>query len=1064
MPTPHTSVLPLPKSWDEFEDIVLAIYKRKWQDPDAQRYGRSGQAQNGVDIYGQPKNSDKYEAVQCKRYEDNRLTLRIIEAEAVKVESFVVEISKYIIATTASRDTKIQDDVLSLNEKRKSENKFLVHVVFWEDICEDLTNNYELLIKYCGEWRRIFQEHEEKSKIISFKAAKENYLKILKNHFDEVTFGGRIAVDEPEIAQPLKLTQVFVIPDIEEESPRSTQNNRQEKLRQVHQSEQPEPTRRKISAKELFKDGNTQRVLLLGEPGSGKTALINYFVLMLCGQESKASNEKEQLIFNKIPRPHCIGLSDEIDWLPIVIRAQDLARHPEMSILDFIRDFAETTLSCSSLSREFFEYWLKNGTSLILFDGLDEVPKDDQSRVANRIKAFLENYDKNLAIITARPAGNPGQYFRIEQFPRYRIQPFDNGQIKYFIHLWYDSHCSDKTEAERRKANLRKALFENERVKLLARTPLLLTIILLIHRDSVQLPKERCDLYKCAINTLLVSWDKEKKLSSHNVLEYLKLDDLRWLMTRLAYWIHTQGEIANQEGGTLITQDQLIEQLSEYIKDEKKVKSHQAEAEAERFLQEIVRDRAGLISKQGDGCYAFVHKTFQEYLAAEYLCNRARERCEFERLLSEVQSHLHNPHWREVILLLVAQLTGEKAAGMIRAILQCGSEHERWLHRDLLFAGRCLTENPKQLGQVAPQLVIEILTRLVELEAKGSFPVGWKIRQQIPDILLSLSATQFEAEALRIINSSSSTISPKQLVMYRLALGNHQEAINELLPLFKEKNTSDSAIEILEKVVKYSNISDFLIQRLFSGFKDELGIAKALRKLGYRGEWEEWLNHVLMNDDYEDYNNHLNFESATKQCIEEAEAMHSEIEPLLSELRNKSDSVIDPLIEWLDYGEYGVSEYVAKALGKASHDSRLIERKLLAKLHDESFWERGSVIEALGYLSDPSEDVVSTLVKRLHHHEDEFVRASAAKALGLLGISPDFVLDHLLNSFGYLNTFGDEYTDGWYFNSVVFEALVQLNKTFPLVTSAVAQWIEQHQDKEYVKDGIDALWNMVEGG
>ncbi len=289
-----------------------------------------------------------------------------------------------------------------------------------------------------------------------------------------------------------------------------------------------------------------------------------------------------------------------------------------------------------------------------------------------------------------------------------------------------------------------------------------------------------------------------------------------------------------------------------------------------------------------------------------------------------------------------------------------------------------LTENPKQLGQLAPQLVIEILTRLVELEAKGSFPVGWKIRQQIPDILLSLSATQFEAEALRIINSSSSAISPKQLVMYRLALGNHQEAINELLPLFK--------------------------------------------------------------------------------------AMHSEIKPLLSELRNKSDSVIDPLIEWLDYGEYGVSEYVAKALGKASHASRLIERKLLAKLHDESFRGRGNVIEALGYLSDPSEDVVSTLVKLLHYDGDEFVRASAAKALGLLGISPDFVLEHLLNSFGYLNTCGGEYTDGWYFNFVVFEVLVQLNKTFPLVTSAVAQWIEQHQDKEYVKDGIDALWNMVEGG
>ncbi|WP_442786351.1 restriction endonuclease [Leptothoe sp. PORK10 BA2] len=71
MPVPSTSDLPKPKSWDEFEDIVWEVYARKWQDPHTQRYGRSGQAQNGVDIYGQQnssKSSNSYIAIQCKRY------------------------------------------------------------------------------------------------------------------------------------------------------------------------------------------------------------------------------------------------------------------------------------------------------------------------------------------------------------------------------------------------------------------------------------------------------------------------------------------------------------------------------------------------------------------------------------------------------------------------------------------------------------------------------------------------------------------------------------------------------------------------------------------------------------------------------------------------------------------------------------------------------------------------------------------------------------------------------------------------------------------------------------
>jgi hypothetical protein len=161
MPTPSTSDLPKPKSWDEFEDIVWEIYTRRWPDSHAQRYGRSGQAQNGIDIYGQENHSGNYIAVQCKRYEDKKLNSQTIQAEITKAEGFSSPISKYLIATTTSRDTKIQDFIRLLNKKRKLENKFTVHVSFWEDICSYLAEqtNYDLLKKYYSEWGRIFTDH-----------------------------------------------------------------------------------------------------------------------------------------------------------------------------------------------------------------------------------------------------------------------------------------------------------------------------------------------------------------------------------------------------------------------------------------------------------------------------------------------------------------------------------------------------------------------------------------------------------------------------------------------------------------------------------------------------------------------------------------------------------------------------------------------------------------------------------------------------------------------------------------------------------------------------------------
>ena len=126
-------------------------------------------------------------------------------------------------------------------------------------------------------------------------------------------------------------------------------------------------------------------------------------------------------------------------------------------------------------------------------------------------------------------------FFRTEEFPHYELQRFDDEKIERFINNWYDSRFLDNTEAERRQDSLRKALDGNDRIKLLARNPLLLTIIALIHRYQT-LPKERYKLYARAVGTLLTSWDANKELSNHTILQYLELDDLQRLMERLALW------------------------------------------------------------------------------------------------------------------------------------------------------------------------------------------------------------------------------------------------------------------------------------------------------------------------------------------------------------------------------------------------------------------------------------------------------------------------------------------------------------------------------------------------
>jgi predicted NACHT family NTPase len=315
----------------------------------------------------------------------------------------------------------------------------------------------------------------------------------------------------------------------------------------------------------------SNKFVLLGAPGSGKTTLLSFFAVML------AQNAREKL-----------GWDSGRDCLPILIKIRDFARLSDINILDYGRQFAEKTMSVKPLPEGFFEYWLADGRAMILLDGLDEVVEESKRyAVVDHIESFLGQYHQNLAIITSRPAGYKRDFFNTSEFEHYQLQLFDDAKVDEFINRWYDSRVPDAAEAQRRKDSIKKALDENDRIKLLARNPLLLTIIALIHRYQAVLPRARHKLYEKAVETLLKCWDANKNMTDKSVFKCLDAEDLRRLMEILAYWIHTQGSTDNPEGGTLIVKDDLLEQLTQNIKAKKQVERFQAKEEAKRFVDFI---------------------------------------------------------------------------------------------------------------------------------------------------------------------------------------------------------------------------------------------------------------------------------------------------------------------------------------------------------------------------------------------------------------------------------------------------------------------------------------------
>ncbi len=52
--------LPKPQNWQDFETLCKKLWGEIWDCPEIKKNGRQGQSQNGVDVYGMPKNDNGY--------------------------------------------------------------------------------------------------------------------------------------------------------------------------------------------------------------------------------------------------------------------------------------------------------------------------------------------------------------------------------------------------------------------------------------------------------------------------------------------------------------------------------------------------------------------------------------------------------------------------------------------------------------------------------------------------------------------------------------------------------------------------------------------------------------------------------------------------------------------------------------------------------------------------------------------------------------------------------------------------------------------------------------------
>jgi hypothetical protein len=201
--------------------------------------------------------------------------------------------------------------------------------------------------------------------------------------------------------------------------------------------------------------------------------------------------------------------------------------------------------------------------------------------------------------------------------------------------------------AQQHRAELTEALRSVPEIRRMARNPVMLTALAVVHWNERRLPEQRADLYESILNWLARS--REKRAGRESADRCLQL------LQQLALAMQTapEGRQVQMEKG------EAAKALAPWF---------ESQVQALAFLEQEEVD-SGIIVSRGTEL-RFWHLTFQEYLAARAV--GGMEEPEQRALLLDGDA-IYRAEWREMALLLAGVLCGRqgpgKVHGLVRAVL-----------------------------------------------------------------------------------------------------------------------------------------------------------------------------------------------------------------------------------------------------------------------------------------------------------------------------------------------------------------------------------------------------------
>ncbi|MFI0467962.1 NACHT domain-containing protein [Saccharopolyspora sp. 5N102] len=302
---------------------------------------------------------------------------------------------------------------------------------------------------------------------------------------------------------------------------------------------------------------------------------------------------------------------------------------------------------------------LKSGRGLVLVDGLDEVSARDRDAVREWLSDFAGTFPNCRYVVTSRPPAVSEGWLDDESYLVAELQPMSRSRTRAFIRHWHEAVAADHpadehAEVEAYESTLIAAIDASQALRNLTTNPLLCALVCALNYDRrTQLPRERMELYRTALEMLLSRRDIERRVPDAESAVSLSLSEKMLLLEDLAHWF-TINEL------TVADSVRLVRRLGECLRS-----TRSRELDAEQVFQHLLL-RSGLLREHSAGQVDFLHKTFQEYLAAK----RIVDTDSIEMLIKQAD----NDTYGEVIVMAVGHARPGEREKLLDGLLNASEE------------------------------------------------------------------------------------------------------------------------------------------------------------------------------------------------------------------------------------------------------------------------------------------------------------------------------------------------------------------------------------------------------